>query len=148
MSAPAQRIILPRAVDKHGECITGADRPKSLASLARFSEALPLDRGWQFEVSEYRRRRTHEQNAYLWGVVYATLERETGQEAQDWHEFWLGEHFGWDTTVLFGRKKLKPKRRSSRMSTVEFAEYIDFIARRCAEQGLYIPPPNELRAVA
>lgn len=143
-AAPPQRIIMPRAVDKNGECIAGTDRPKSLASLARFAEALPLDRGWQFEISEYRRKRTHEQNAYLWGVVYATLERETGQEAEDWHEFWLGECFGWITTELFGRKKLKAKRRSSRMSTVEFGEYTDFIIRRCAERCIYIPPPNVL----
>ncbi len=145
---PAQRIVLQRAVDKNGECIRGVNRPAQLQRLAKFAEALPLDRGWAFEVTEARRQRSLEQNAYLWGVVYATLERETGQPSADWHEFWLGEFFGWDTLELFGRKRLKPKRRSSRLTTVEFADYVDFILRRAAEQGIYIPGPNEQLGVA
>ena len=148
MSAPAQRIVLPRAVDKNGEVIKGTNREASVDRLAKFAIALPLDKGWAFEVTEARRTRTHEQNSYLWGVVYATLERETGQEAEDWHTFWLGEKFGWEKVELFGRSKLKPKRRSSRLTTVEFADYIDFIARKCAEQGIYIPEPNEMLKVA
>ena len=148
MSAPAQRIVPPRSVDKNGEVIKGTNREASVDRLAKFALALPLDKGWAFEVTEARRKRTLEQNAYLWGVVYATLEKATGQEAEDWHNYWLGEFFGWDKVELFGRSKLKPKRRSSRLTTVEFADYIDFIARKCAEQGIYIPEPNEMLKVA
>lgn len=148
MTQPAQRIVLPRAVDKNGEPIKGVNREASVARLAAFAAALPLDKGWALEVTEARRRRSTEQNAYLWGVVYATLEKETGQEAEDWHNYWLGEFFGWEKVELFGRSKIKPKRRSSRLTTVEFADYVDFIARKCAEQGIYIPEPNEMLKVA
>jgi len=143
-----QPIILPAAVDRNGEMIQRVNRAAGVERLAKFAAGLALDRGWRIDVSEYRRRRSHEQNAYLWGVVYATLAQATGQEADDWHEYWLGEYFGWDETELFGRKRLKPKRRSSKLSSVEFAGYVEFIAMRAAEHGIYIPAPNEVMVAA
>lgn len=143
-----QPIVLPRAVDKNGEVIAGTNREASVARLSKFAAGLALNKAWSFAVSEHRRRRSNEQNAYLWGVCYATLAQTTGQEAEDWHEFFLGEYFGWDETSLFGRRRLKPKRRSARLTTVEFAGYVDFIMQRAAEHGIYIPAPNELLVAA
>jgi len=90
-----------------------------------------------------RKSRSHEQNAYLWGVVYETLRQATGQPAEDWHEYFLGEWAGWEECALFGKRKLKPRRRSSKLSTVEFSDYVAFIQQRAAENGVYIPDPNE-----
>lgn len=89
-------------------------------------------------------RRSSEQNRYLFGVVYATvLKHLPGWDADDVHDYFLGEHFGWETLEGFGRKRLKPIRRSSRLSTVEFSEYVAFIQRTMAEKGVYIPDPGE-----
>lgn len=100
------------------------------------------------EVCEYRKRRSDDQNRYLWGVVYATLRNATGQPADDWHEYMLGEWAGWEETALFGRKRLRPLRRSSKLSTVEFADYVAFIQQRAAENNIYIPDPGEMGGVA
>ncbi len=43
--------------------------------------------------------------------------------------------------ITVGRKKIKPRKRSSRLTTGEFADYVAFIQRRCAEHGIYIPDP-------
>lgn len=95
-------------------------------------------------VKDKRPRRSDEQNKYLWGVVYATvLKHLEGWTADDVHQFFLGEHFGWETLEGFGRKRLKPIRRSSRLSTVEFSEYVSSIQRIMAEKGVYIPDPGE-----
>ena len=123
-------------------------RERVLERLTGFLRTLPTSKAWRVEVVEYRRRRSQEQNAYLWGVCYATILREGGEAlggwtADDLHEYFLGEWSGWEVLEGFGKKRQKPKRRSSKLSTTEFAEYVDFIHRQAAELGIYIPSPNE-----
>lgn len=94
-------------------------------------------------VKERKRKRSDPQNRALWGVAYATLKRETGNDPEDLHEFFLGEHFGWEVYDVLGQKKRRPRRRSSNLSKVEFAEFYAFIQQRAAECGFYVPDPNE-----
>lgn len=99
------------------------------------------------EVSEQKQTRSLEQNSYLWGVVYPTImDHLIGWDAEDIHEFFLGEHFGWETIDGLGKKKLKPIKRSSRLSTKEFKEHWEFIQRYMANKGVDIPDPNERKA--
>lgn len=96
-------------------------------------------------VKDKRPRRSHEQNRYLWGVAYATvLQHLPGWDAEDVHEYFLGEWSGWETLEGFGRKRLRPVRRSSRLSTVEFSDFVGFIQRTMAERGVIIPDPGEM----
>jgi hypothetical protein len=92
-----------------------------------------------------KKRRSDDQNRYLWGVVYPTIlqssEELGGWSAEDLHEYFLGEIYGWDTLAGFGRKRLRPIRRSSGMSTSEFNDFISQIQHRMAEQGVFIPDP-------
>ena len=121
-------------------------RVNVLANAQRFLAALPASKSWRVEVCEHRERRSDAQNRYLWGVCYAELHRATGQEAEDWHEYMLGECYGWETVEMMGRKKLRPMRRSSKMDRKEFAEYVEFIQRRAAEHGIFIPDPDHFYA--
>lgn len=121
----------------------GTNRIPILANAQRFLSTLSPSKSWRVEVVEHKERRSDQQNRYLWGVCYAELAKATGQEAEDWHEYMLGECYGWETIEMMGRKKLKPRRRSSKMDKHEFAEYVAFIQRRAAENGIYIPNPNE-----
>jgi len=98
---------------------------------------------WKVTVERYAKRRSDQQNRYLWGIAYKTLQDATGQPAEDWHEYMLGECFGWEVTELFGRKRSRPIRRSSTLTTLEFMDYVAFIQQRAAENGLYIPDPND-----
>jgi hypothetical protein len=96
-------------------------------------------------VKDKRPRRSDEQNRYLWSAVYGTiLKHLPGWSANDVHEYFLGEHFGWETLEGLGRKRLKPIRRSSRLSTTEFSDYVAFIQRTMAEKGVYVPDPGEV----
>ena len=118
---------------------------RSLARLTGFLSALSRDKAWKVEVSEYRPRRSDEQNRYLWGYVYPTiLKHLAGWDAEDVHEYCLGEWSGWETVEGFGRKRLKPVRRSSRLSTTEFSDYVGHIQRAMAAQGIYIEDPGEV----
>lgn len=94
-------------------------------------------------------RRSSNQNAYLWGVVYPTILTGGGKALdgftdEDLHEMFLGECFGVKRLKAFGRVIEKPVRRSSKLSTTEFSDYVMHIQARVAEMGIVIPDPEEL----
>lgn len=123
-------------------------RDSAIERIAAFLGRLPMDKAWRVEVTEQKRTRTQQQNRYLWGVAYPAIltgggEALSGWEAEDLHEYFLGEHFGWETIEGFGRKRHKPLRRSARLTTVEFSDFVGFIQRKAAELGIYVPDPEE-----
>lgn len=102
---------------------------------------------WQVTVEPFKKPRTNQQNAYLWGVVYPTIleaggETLRGWQADDLHEYFLGEIYGWETLEGMGRKRMKPVKRSSRMSRSDFMNFLEEISQRCANLGIVIPEPT------
>lgn len=134
-----QSFILPKSLS----------REMQVARIARVLAALGLDRAWRIEIHEHKAKRSDAQNRYLWGAVYPTIIKSgnlQGWNAEDVHEYFLGEHFGWEMVEGLGRRRMKPIRRSSKLSKLEFMDYVAFIQRRAAEFGVYIADPNEVAA--
>jgi hypothetical protein len=76
--------------------------------------------------------------------VYPQILRHTpGFTDEEIHEFFLIAYFGSETVEIFGRKKLRPLRRSSRLLKSEFSDYMDFVVRFMAEKGVVIELPGE-----
>jgi len=116
---------------------------RNLTRLVGFISALDKKKKWKVTIEEAKRKRSNEQNAYLWGVCYATVLRHLpGWDADDLHTYFLGEHFGWETIQAFGKKRLRPIRRSSKLNKMEFQDYIAFIQRKAAELGVFIEDPK------
>jgi hypothetical protein len=95
-------------------------------------------------------RRTNDQNALLWSL-YEDILRLGGESLRDFtkdelHEFFLIDYFGSETKELFGRKKLKPLKRSSRLTKSEFGDYVEHIVRFAAERGIVLKLPGEQAA--
>ena len=95
-------------------------------------------------------RRSSSQNATLWMVYTQILERG-GEELggftkDDLHEFFLIDYFGSEVHELFGLKRLKPHKRSSRLSKMEFSDFLDHIVRFVAEKGIVVEMPGEQAA--
>ena len=133
----AQTFILPSEPEQRGRI---ADNLRAFVLRALPGKRLKVT------VDIARKRRSDEQNRYLWGCVYPTILQSgqlAGWTAEDLHEYLLGEIYGWETVEGFGRKRMKPIRRSSGMITGEFADYIAQIQQRMAERGIYIPDPGE-----
>jgi len=126
----------------------GPSRDRQKSALSQYLAALPELKSYTVEVKQYRRNRSSEQNRYLWGVVYRRIIDAmpgTKIDPDHLHEYWLGECFGWDVCDVIGWAKKVPMKRSSKLSTVEFIEFYEFIQRRCIEtMGLYVPSPNEV----
>lgn len=125
-----QSILIPRALRRDG----------IISRIAAVLSALPDDKAWRVDVCEQKSQRSQAQNRYLWGVCYpAIMKHLPGWDAEDVHEWCLGEHFGWETIEGFGKKRLRPIRRSSRLSVIEFRDYVDWMQRTMADRGIYIP---------
>ena len=122
-------------------------RDRAIERVAGFLSRLPADKAWRVSVTEQKRRRTNQQNRYLWGVAYPAIltgggEALRGWDAEDIHEFMLGECFGWETVEGFGKRRLKPLKRSAKLGTLEFSDFVAFIQRKAAEFGVYVPDPE------
>lgn len=125
-----QQVLLPKGVSREGV----------IGRIQRLLASLPLDKAYRVEIAEHKARRSDQQNRYLFGVVYRELLKALpGWDISDIHDYCLGECFGWETIEGFGRKRLKPLKRSSRLNKVEFADYIGFIQRLAADHGVFIP---------
>lgn len=94
-----------------------------------------------------RAKRTTTQNALLWSLYENII--ELGGEAlkgftkDDLHEYFLIDYFGSETRELFGRKKLRPLKRSSRLTKMEFSDFVEHIVRKMAERGIVLKLPGE-----
>lgn len=118
-----------------------------LGRIRRFLEGLPSDQAFDVTVQRHKPRRSLAQNALLWSLYGDILEgageRMRGWQPDDLHEFFLGEHYGWEKLDGLKRARLKPLRRSSTMNKQDFSDHIDFIVRYMAEQGVVLTLPGE-----
>ncbi len=125
----------------------GTPPEQVIKALTSVITALDRGKSWSIEIVEWRKPRTQQQNAYLWGVVYPSIleaggEVLVGWQRDDLHEYYLGECFGWEMLEGFGRKRMRPLKRSSALNKQEFTDYLEFISQRCAELGIVIPEPE------
>ena len=117
------------------------------AAVARMVSNLDPLKTWAVEVTEWRKPRTNQQNKFLWGVVYPAIIEGGGETLRGWtrddlHDYFLGECFGWETLEGFGRKRLRPLRRSSTLNKQEFSDYLLFLETKCMDMGIVIPEPR------
>lgn len=121
------------------------DRERIANNLRAFVLSALPGKELRVEVCEYRKRRSQDQNAALWGLAYKTLSDATGNDPEDLHTFFLGEWGGWETIQVMGQVRRVPKRRSSKLTTVEFSEFYSFIQQRSAETvGVFVPDPDPM----
>jgi len=112
-----------------------------IGRLVGFLEKLPADKAWRVSVVELRkggvahRIATYGESAYP-AILEGGGEALAGWEAADLHEFFLGEHFGWETLEGLGRKRLRPLRRSAKLSTLEFSDFVGLFRSSCGVRGL------------
>jgi hypothetical protein len=115
-----------------------------LSQLVNHIYQLGFDKTWLVTIKEVKPTRSLQQNAYLWGVCYQTILDESGLREQGWtnedlHEYFLGEHFGWEDIKGLGKSMIRPIKRSSKLTVMEFADYIAFVQRKAAEYGVVVP---------
>jgi len=94
------------------------------------------------ETKKFKKKRSLPQNSYYWSVIIDILSREFGYESEEIH-LMLREKF----LRIYDDKHpdFVIARSTTKLTTVEFVEYIEKIQRWAAqEHQIYLPDPNEL----
>jgi hypothetical protein len=106
--------------------------------------ALPNNRAHLVQCTEYRRKRSTEQNAFLHAVPLKIIADHTGHDVEDMKTYLLGECFGWQGYEIMGSMRKKPVKRSSELDTSQFSFFMEWIESWAAQNlELIIPRPNE-----
>lgn len=130
----------------------GDDSRSAVIRIANRLSALSRACPWVVMVTEKKHTRSLAQNAMLWAIYDDILrvggEKMGGWENKDLHEFFLGEHYGWEKLGGMKRDRLKPLRRSSRMSKTEFSAHVEYIVRYMASEGIFIGLPGDAEMAA
>lgn len=92
-------------------------------------------------------KRTNDQNALIHALFDDTInlggEALGGWTREDVKEWALGEYWGWEEHKAFGRTRLKPKRRSSRLTKQEMSDFIEWYVRTMAGHGIVLSLPGD-----
>ena len=108
--------------------------------------ALNLEHAWEVTVKRWKKPRQNPQNAYLWGVCYRAVAEHTGYTVDDIHQYALMACFGTEEYEVFGKRRVRPQRTTTRprtMTIAEFAAYVEwFRAWAASEVGVNIPDPG------
>lgn len=98
----------------------------------------------EIEIKPYKKDRSTQANAYYWAAVIKPISDHCGYTPAECHNELLGNVFGWKTVRgMDGRERQIPNRRTTdpdKMSTAEFAKYIERCHQIAAELGVYIEP--------
>lgn len=119
--------------------LADAERSRRAAHLRRLA-------GTSVDVIIRKRKskRSLAQNAWIWAVAYPLLAESWGydrHEREGMHYALIGKCFG-----LKWNEKLQmavPVARSSKLSTKAFSEYMEWLIRFAAADGIVIPLPGE-----
>jgi hypothetical protein len=114
------------------------DEPRWRAQLAKWKE-----RRVSVVISVRRQGRSVKANAYLWGVVYATIAEWSGHEADEIHEALKVKFLTPHPESLPNGFALEMRPSTASLDSKAFAEYVDKVRRWAAECGLYIPSPDD-----
>lgn len=125
----------------------GEDRDHSVQRCMEGLATLRKDKMWCVFVKDSEPTRTERQNSLIWAVYTDIIKRGgeamQGYQKEELHEFFLGLHFGIEEREVFGRVRVVPKQRSSKLSRKDFGEFVDHIVQFMAERGVVIVNPTE-----
>ena len=93
-------------------------------------------------VTKASEKRSLRANGYLWDVCYGAIAEWSGYTAEEVHA--LCKVMFIEPRVVELAGKPIEIRSTAGMDTARFSAYVEAVKRWAAEQGLYIPDPNEV----
>jgi hypothetical protein len=93
-------------------------------------------------VSKASEKRSTNANGYLWGVCYEAIAEWSGYTPEEVHALCKAMFIEPRPLNLGG--KVVEIRSTAGMDSARFSAYVENVKRFAAEQGLYIPDPNEV----
>lgn len=90
------------------------------------------------EINLEKSKRSLDQNAYLWGVVYKTIADYNGDTEKALHDYFVRTLLPPKFIKVMG-KEIKVPSSTTELSKIEFGEYIERIRSEVAPMGIIIP---------
>ena len=109
-----------------------------------FKNSFALFEGKKVTVSvkKYTKKRSNDQNEYLWGVVYTLIADYIGETTESVHDL-MKFYFNFKVRNIHG-KNVRVPLSTTKLSTTEFITYYEKIQKWASEfLDIYIPDPNE-----
>lgn len=127
------------------------DREEAIARVAEVLRFFQLGKPVNVKMTIARPERTLPQLRYLWGVAYRMLAESFGYEPDEIAEYLCGSYWGWKPKKLpGGRSHEVPIRTTTEdedgnrdvIDGKVFWDYVEWIQRVGARQGIVIPDPD------
>lgn len=143
-------FLFPTAVNRHGEEMDTRTRP--LLELSVFLNKLDKSKPWEVLVRRWKKARTSEQNAALFGLAYKVISEDTGFTKDELHHAFCCSFFGTLEPEIFGTRTTRPYRTTTRdengkrdvLPWDRFSDFYSHVEQKAAEAGIRIPPPDPL----
>lgn len=116
--------------------------PDAPAQLARWMNGLAGERV-EVVVRKRRSQRSNQANAYYWGVVIALIADHCGYEPAEMHEALAMKFLRTEDCPITGAPR---RRRTPKLNTKEFTDYVDACIRFAAELGVVVPEAGQVEA--
>lgn len=94
-------------------------------------------------MEKLKDQRTLSQNRYYWGVVLKVISDDTGHEPEEQHEFFKKKFIPAKEIRVKNEVQIIPGCTHDLTKDNFFSDYIDKIRVWYAQEGGYIPDPNE-----
>lgn len=133
MSTKPTKALLFGRVDEDGRLKLDLDGAFAIACVNLRGREI------QLTIEPKRKGRSNSQNAYYHGVVLSILSDWSGYTAAEIHGALKAKFL----SVFDAKKNMQITRSTSDLSTVEYEAFLSDVRQWAAEQGQFIPLPNE-----
>lgn len=136
--------LITGAVGPSGKLLFTMDERSQLDTWLRTLMGKRVD----ITIKEHRATRSNEQNAWIWGVAYPLLAETLGYDRDEHDDLHYALVEKWGGSHLDERIGIEvPNKRSSKLTTTEFSDYMEWLVRFAAKEfNCVIPLPDEAAA--
>ena len=112
----------------------------------RWAAALGKLAGRRVLLDVNRETRSHSSNQrrYYFGVVLATVAEWSGHEKEELHDYFKRQFLPVPTRVLPTGEVIEGVPSTKELSLEDYSDYVSKVMAWAANNGLYIPSPNEV----
>src|SRR3990167_4162214 len=96
------------------------------------------DGDYVLEIYRKNIKRSGQQNNYYWGVVLETISESIGHTSEELHEIFKRKFLP-PQIVTYRGKEIKMPNTTTKLSTIQFSEYLAKIFIEAGELGISIP---------
>lgn len=107
-----------------------------------FVQKVDLKKPFRAIFEPFKKKRSLDQNSLLW-LWMSVIEKESQYSAKEVYQFFCQQFLPWIKKEFWGRETVIIGG-SSGLTTVEFNKFLEHIHQFAAEEGIYLPYPDDV----